>query len=92
MVYGGTITDCNSTGTVSGGDNVGGRQHYWGFLNAWGLWGRVHGAPYPWNAPWDDAAAGPAVGGGSIMNIVLLDGGIDEIDGRPAYPMQINNE
>ena len=68
-----------------GGDTVGGRQHYWGFLNGWALWGRVHGKLYPWDCPWDNIAG---LNGGSRMNLILLDGGIREIEGVSSYPMQ----
>jgi len=75
---------------LKGGDTVAGRQHYWGFLNGWRLWGKVHGKTNPYDAPWDDVAgAGP--NGGTEMNVMRLGGDIMKANSSQ-YPIPGNNE
>ncbi len=45
---------------LAGGDVVNGQAQYWGFLNPWNNFGRVHNPGNPYDAPWDGR---PADGG-----------------------------
>ena len=73
---------------LKGGDVVGGRLHYWGFLNPWNNFGKVHGDTYPFDCPWDSV---PYANGGTVMNLMELNGYTCTVSYLP-YPTDLNNE
>jgi len=73
---------------LKGGDSVGGQLHYWGFLNPWNNFGKVHGDTYPFDCPWDSV---PYACGGTVMNLMELNGYTCTVSYLP-YPTDLNNE